>query len=221
MAGGHWLRPRAKGCGVCSRRLRLSADALSRKRRIWGFTMRLATAALLLILPVGLAAPALPAPNLLVNGSFEEGLDDIGPFKPLDKGSTAIKGWTVTRGQVDLIGTFWKSADGSRSIDLHGSPGYGGIAQTFKTKKGAKYRVEFQLATTPGAGARGVIVEAAGESKQFDVDDKDRTKENMKWTKTTWEFTATATETTLEIRTSEKGDNEQGPAIDDVVVREK
>jgi choice-of-anchor C domain-containing protein len=173
------------------------------------------------MLPVGVAAPALPAPNLVVNGSFEEGPEEIGPFKPLDKGSTAIKGWTVTRGQIDLIGTFWKSAEGKRSIDLHGSPGHGGIAQTFKTKKGAKYRVEFQLATTPGAGQRSVIVEAAGESKEFDVDDKGRTLQEMKWTKMTWEFSATATETTLEIRTSGKGDAEQGPALDDVVVREK
>jgi hypothetical protein len=94
--------------------------------------------ALALVLPVGVAAPAKPTGNLLVNGSFEDGPDDVPDFKSLDKGSTDIKGWKVTRGQIDLIGTFWTSADGKRSLDLHGSPGYGGVEQTFKTRKGAK-----------------------------------------------------------------------------------
>src|SRR5687767_9916680 len=101
---------------------------------------------LLLALPAGLAAPARPAGNLLVNGSFEDGPEDIGEYKSLDKGATDLKGWKVTRGQIDLIGTFWTSADGKRSLDLHGSPGYGGVEQTFKTKKGTRYKVELQLA---------------------------------------------------------------------------
>ena len=84
---------------------------------------------------VAVAAPGRPPANLLVNGSFEEGPDDIGEYKSLDKGSEEIKGWKVTRGQIDLIGTFWTSADGKRSLDLHGSPGYGGVEQSFKTKK--------------------------------------------------------------------------------------
>ena len=70
--------------------------------------------------------------NLIVNGSFEEG-PDVESVVPLDEGSTAIKGWTVTRGQIDYIGTFWKAADGKRSIDLHGSPVYGGLKQKFAT----------------------------------------------------------------------------------------
>src|SRR5689334_4278308 len=177
--------------------------------------------ALALVLPVGLAAPARTTGNLLVNGSFEDGPDDVGDFKPLDKGSTDIKGWKVTRGQIDLIGTFWTSADGKRSLDLHGSPGYGGVEQTIKTKKGAKYKVELQLAATPGAGERGIWVEAAGDRKKFEVDSKDGTREKLNWTKVVWEFTATGDQTTLEIYTTEKGDNFQGPAIDDVSVTEK
>jgi choice-of-anchor C domain-containing protein len=184
--------------------------------------MRLLTCALALTLlvPAG-AAPVKPAGNLIVNGSFEDGPDDIGEFKALDKGSKDIKGWTVTRGQIDLIGTFWASADGKRSLDLHGSPGYGGVEQTFKTRKGTRYKVELQLAATPGVGERGIWVAAAGDKKQFDVDSGDGTKEKLSWKKVTWEFTATGDETTLEIYTTEKGDDFQGPAIDDVVVTEK
>jgi choice-of-anchor C domain-containing protein len=167
------------------------------------------------------AAPARPPANLLVNGSFEEGPEDIGEYKPLDKGADAIKGWKVTRGQIDLIGTFWVSAHGSRSLDLHGSPGYGGIEQTFKTKKGRKYKVELQLAATPESGDRGIWLTAAGDKKQFDVNSGDGTREKLKWTRVTWEFTAVADETTLEIHTTEKGDEYRGPAIDEVTVGEK
>src|SRR5688572_33418771 len=86
--------------------------------------------------------------NLLVNGSFEEG-PDAGDFLPLEPGSTDIKGWTVTRAQVDYIGGHWKSADGNRSLDLHGSPGLGGVKQTFATVKGRKYKVTFAVAANP------------------------------------------------------------------------
>src|SRR5262245_20944929 len=132
--------------------------------------------ALSLLLPAGIAAPAKPPANLLVNGSFEEGPDDIGNFKSLDKGSEEIKAWKVTRGQIDIVGTFWVAAHGSRSVDLHGSPGYGGIEQTFKTKKGNKYKVELQLASTPTAGERGIWVAAAGDKKKFECDSGESTR---------------------------------------------
>src|SRR5205823_13165115 len=70
--------------------------------------------------------------NLLVNGSFEEGPDPgENGFLSVDVDSKEIKGWVVTRGQIDYIGSYWQNADGKRSLDLHGSPGFGGIKQTF------------------------------------------------------------------------------------------
>jgi choice-of-anchor C domain-containing protein len=184
--------------------------------------MRLpATALSLLLIPALVAAPARPPSNLLVNGGFEEGPEVTGEFVSLDKGSEAIKGWKVTRGQIDVVTKCWAPFEGKRSVDLHGSPGYGGVEQTFKTRKGSRYRVELQLAATPGAGERGIWVEAAGDKKKFEVDPGDSTREKLKWTKVTWEFTAQGAETTLEIYTTEKGDPNQGPVIDDVSVSEK
>src|SRR5260370_41188947 len=89
--------------------------------------------------------------NVLVNGSFEEG-PDPGPqgVTWFNEGATDIKGWTVTRGQISYVSTMWQHADGKRALDLHGAPGFGGIKQTFKTKKGQKYRVTFALAGSPG-----------------------------------------------------------------------
>src|SRR5262249_26366804 len=107
--------------------------------------------------------------HLLVNGSFEEG-PDAKHFISLDKGSTQIKGWTVTRGQIDYVGTFWKAAHGGRSIDLHGSPGFGGIQQTFATTKGQRYRVTFSLAGTPQRGVKRMAVRAAGKKAEFRCD---------------------------------------------------
>src|ERR1700737_4340875 len=108
--------------------------------------------------------------NLRVNGSFEEGSDpgEQG-WKPLDKGSKDIKGWEVTRGQIDYVSTYWESAEGKRSLDLHGSPGYGGIKQTFKTKKGQKYRVTFSLAGNPSGTVpvKKLGVKAAGKEEDF------------------------------------------------------
>jgi choice-of-anchor C domain-containing protein len=185
--------------------------------------MRLIAAGLglVLLLPVGSAAPAKAVGNLLVNGSFEDGTEDIGPFLSLDKGSESIKGWQVTRGQIDWVGTYFTAADGKRTIDLLGSPGYGGVAQTFKTKKGTKYTVELKLAATPGGGARAIVLEAGDGKKTFDADPKDSTPDNLNWQKVSWEFTATGDQTTLEIYTTEKGDDARGPVIDDVSVREK
>jgi choice-of-anchor C domain-containing protein len=155
--------------------------------------------------------------NLLINGSFEEG-PEPGMFKPLDVGSTAIKGWTVTRGQIDYIGAFWQAADGKRSIDLHGSPGYGGIAQTFATDKGQKYRVTFALSCTPGTGEKKIAVRAAGKKSEFRCDGSKTTKQDMRWVTHSWEFTAVSDRTTLEIHTLETTDPEQGPALDNVSV---
>jgi len=161
------------------------------------------------------------AKNLLVNGSFEEG-PDPGPFVPLDEKDEQIKGWTVIKGQIDYIGSYWQAAEGKRSLDLHGSPGLGGVKQEFETKKGAKYKVTLSIAINPdGEGKKKkVTVAAAGKSETFTAEPKDATKEDMKWEKKTWEFTATDTKTTLEIYTAETTEEACGPALDDVSVVE-
>jgi choice-of-anchor C domain-containing protein len=162
--------------------------------------------------------------NLLVNGSFEDG-PDAGNFLPLDTGSTDIKGWTVTRAQIDYIGTHWKSADGNRSIDLHGSPGYGGIKQAFATTKGRKYKVTFSMAANPNAQGEDTTVKllcvrAAGKKEAFSFDAAGKTVEEMGWVTKSWEFTAIADETTLEFHTLETEDPTCGPALDNVSVVE-
>ena len=103
--------------------------------------MRTAQPFLFLLASMTLAfAPApLPKPrrgDLLVNGSFEDG-PTVGKYQALAAGSQEVSGWVVTRGQIDVVsGAHWKAARGGRSIDLHGSPGLGGVSQTFSTTPG-------------------------------------------------------------------------------------
>ena len=165
---------------------------------------------------------AKPPGNLIVNGSFEQGPEDIGDFLPLDKDSGAIKGWVVIKGQIDLVGGYWQSAHGKRAIDLHGTPGYGGVAQTFKTEKGKKYKVTFFMAGNPGGTVpkKKMAVRAAEQEKDFTFDTTGKTTTDMGWKQHTWEFTAEKNQTTLEFYTLMTEDDSAGPAIDDVSVVE-
>jgi choice-of-anchor C domain-containing protein len=158
--------------------------------------------------------------NLLVNGSFEEGLE-VERFLPVDVESDAIKGWIVTRGQIDVVGPLhWKAGDGNQSIDLHGSPGFGGIKQTFKTVEGRRYRVSFLMAGSPGSGStvNTLCVRAAGKKEVFSFDNEGKTSGDMGWTTKTWEFVAVGGETTLEIHTLDDEVDVAGPALDNVRV---
>src|SRR5262245_23902808 len=91
-----------------------------------------------LLLFITLQLPAAPAlkrnrtDNLLVNGSFEKA-PEFKVHKWLNPDSKELPGWVVTRGQIDVCeeqaGGVWKAADGKNSLDLHGSPGLGGVKQ--------------------------------------------------------------------------------------------
>jgi choice-of-anchor C domain-containing protein len=174
----------------------------------------------------GAGASAALGQELLTNGSFEDGPepDAAGPgFTPMEAGSSLIPGWTVTRGSVDYIGFYWQHADGKRSIDLNGNEP-GAIAQTFRTKPGKRYRVTFSMAGNNCGGGepqiKRMVVSAAGRREEFVFDTTGRNYEDMGWVARTWEFTATATETTLEFVSTTDLPIACGPALDKVSVRE-
>jgi RNA polymerase sigma factor (sigma-70 family) len=166
------------------------------------------------------------AHNLLVNGSFEEG-----PPTPNDgvhnlfveKNSTAFKGWLASGG----IGTTpcdnarTAAADGNISFCLDWPPGDefpGTIKQTFKTRKGQKYRLSFWMAGGPMGPPpkKELQISAAGQKTVFAFDTKGKTRVDPGWLRKTWEFTAEADETTLEFAGRTR--TVDGALIDDVVV---
>ena len=156
--------------------------------------------------------------NLLINGSFED--PPIGWFKSFKPGEN-IQGWKVINANVDLTGTYFKSSEGKQSIDLHGSPGFGGIQQTIATQPNQKYKLEFDFAGNP-AGAptiKRMLVSAAGQSKTFEFDCTGKSTSQMAWSKQSWTFTANSYSTTIAFSTlSKSGMGNYGPAIDNVKV---
>jgi choice-of-anchor C domain-containing protein len=194
------------------------------KRKFIGVAALLAVAfaALFLASKPAQSAPAIEKKgNLLVNGSFEEG-PETDKFLSLDEGSKAIKGWVVTRAQIDLVDAYWTAAEGKRSIDLHGSPGLGGIKQTFATQKGQKYRVTFAYAGNPEGmnPMKKMGVSAAGQKEEFTFDATGKTKEDLGWKTEKWDFKADGKETTLEFYTLMTDDVNCGPVLDNVSVVE-
>jgi choice-of-anchor C domain-containing protein len=167
-----------------------------------------------------LGGEAAQGANLLRNGSFEIGRNPGRHFSRLYPGSTAINGWTVTRGSIDYIGGYWQAADGNRSIDLDGRDA-GEIAQTFSTTVGQSYLVTFAL-----AGNRENLpllkemrVAAAGQSADFSFDITGKSFSDMGWLLKSWQFTAVDTETTLKfLSLSKRNPQTYGAALDNVSV---
>ncbi len=178
--------------------------------------------------PVAQSPPPAPGPdekdNLLVNGSFEEGPDipeNFGYLPNVRVGSTDIKGWTVTRGNIDVVGRrLWVSGHGQRSIDLHGTPGFGGVKQAFKTVVGQRYQVSFLMSGTPKESISlfKLAVRAADKQQEFSFDATGKSPTQMGWTRQSWDFVAISAETTLEIHTLQTTAPTYGPIIDDVSV---
>jgi choice-of-anchor C domain-containing protein len=156
----------------------------------------------LLVLNAGSGPPVSnPAPpshgNLLVNGGFETGPAPEA-FTGLGAGSTAIAGWTVTGGNIDLIGDFWRAAEGAKSLDMNGSTA-GSIAQTFATEVGHRYEVHFALAANfDDQRVHGIRAAAAGTSQDYYANAAGHTANAMGWSNQSFQFTATDVHTTLE-----------------------
>ena len=169
------------------------------------------------------------AASLLINGSFEQG-PAVGTFVNLPAGDKSLPGWIVTGEGVDYVSTgYWISSDGTHAIDLDGSalsrqtPPYaqGGIAQTFATIPGTRYRVTFDLAGNPNQlpEIKRLKVSAAGQSAELSFNAKGRNGRNMGWQATTWTFTAKDAATTLEFKSlTTSPQTGFGAAIDNVTV---
>lgn len=162
--------------------------------------------------------PSLAGPsreNLIVNGSFEEGIQP-GEYKILKPGEKSVTGWIITRDTVDYIGSYFPSSHGQRSLDLDGTPGFGGIRQEFRTEPGKKYRLTFDLAGNP---------EGAPDYKRLGVKVNDHMAifthdASTNWTKQGLEFTAQGETTELEFFSMNREGDYYGPLLDNVVVEE-
>jgi choice-of-anchor C domain-containing protein len=172
-----------------------------------------------MLLAIGSARQASAAP--FTNGSFELGSVDPGMYQTLGVGSTAITGWEVIGSNIDYVGSFWQASDGSRSLDLNGNNGPGGIRQTFDTVAGQAYAVLIDVAAhhPPGLDRFQLHVDFNGlrSGLGFGVD-PDSTPADMHWRTFIfgW-YIATGDLSTLSI-ISDTADPVYGPAIDNIRV---
>jgi choice-of-anchor C domain-containing protein len=175
------------------------------------FTVTRAAAAILLMITCSIQA--FGRHNLLLNGSFEEG-PDPGSFRAYEAGSTAIRGWKVTRAMIDYVGSKFPASHGERSLDLDGTPGFGGIEQTFSTTPGQIYIVSFDLAGNPQGppATKKLRVTAAGQAADFSHD------ASLNWSHETWKFKAAEQSTTIEFYSLDAEGGYCGPLLDSVSV---
>lgn len=88
----------------------------------------------------------------LVNGSFETPHLSV-PWQPYV--TTPGFGWTVTSGDIDLIGSNWQASDGQQSIDINGFVA-GSIYQDFTFPTSGLYVIKFDLSANPDPTQPGV-----------------------------------------------------------------
>ncbi|MHA7734040.1 choice-of-anchor C family protein [Nitrosopumilus sp. S6] len=166
------------------------------------------------------------ATNLVVNGSFEEdpNSDCNSPFVTLTAGWPTLNGWTISAGPtIDWICTLWDASDGTKSIDLSGTPGKGIVSQDIPTEVGITYDVSFDMAGNPGTcgepNVKNMKVSVASYENIFSFDTTGKSNTNMGWTTEGFSFVAESSTSTLSFE-SLTG-TFCGPAIDNVIVVEQ
>jgi Protein of unknown function (DUF642)/PEP-CTERM motif len=185
---------------------------------------------LLLIAGFGIAHNAA-ASNLLVNGGFEADVQVPKNFATFNipAGSSAITGWNVVQGNVDLTtaknyGPGINTLDPAsvNDIDLIGDTGgsggkFGGLSQSFTTVAGQTYRLTFDYSHNNGTFS------ANGYAAQVTVGDLSATVSQTfgasPWQVFSQTFTANSNSTLLSIIDTQGAFN-AGIYLDDVSVEQ-
>ena len=162
---------------------------------------------------------AVSAANLVTNGGFEADTPNAS-FQTL---TTGLTGWTISSGSIDLIGTYWTSASGSKSIDLAGlAPGT--ISQVLTTTTNTKYDLSFNLAGNPDDSSKIKKVEVFWDGVSqgiFSFDTTGKSHSAMGWSPVVIPgLVASGTTTELKfVDVSGSSTNPWGAALDDIVVQ--
>jgi choice-of-anchor C domain-containing protein len=168
---------------------------------------------LLAVMLVALPATAAEA-TIVINGSFEQGPASVGTFRTYSTGSTAITGWTVTGGSVDLIGSYWNSSDGARSLDMSGNAP-GTIVQTLSTVAGQRYRLSFDVSSNPDQASLKTMKVFFGNATPLNIVSPP-VRRPLNWVTHSQIFTADSAATQLKFQSTFGGP--WGVALDNVAV---
>jgi choice-of-anchor C domain-containing protein len=186
-------------------------------RRTGRFVSAAAAVVVLSCVGVFAAAPANAA-TAFGDGGFETPVVAPHTFVTIFAGQP-IGPWTVTSGNVDLIGAgFWQAAAGVQSLDLDGGQA-GAVSQTFATSPLFAYEVSFALAGNPvdlPVVKTGQVIVNGQVALNFSFDTTGKTEANMGYVHREFAFKATGNATTIEFASTTAG--AFGPVIDDVQV---
>ncbi|MDF1503165.1 choice-of-anchor C family protein [Roseisolibacter sp. H3M3-2] len=165
------------------------------------------------------ATASVASAQIVTNGSFETPTAPANAFTTLS--GSQLTGWTVSQGNVDLIGPgFWQAAAGSQSLDLNGDAGAATIYQDVALTLGGTYRLSFAMAgNTDGLPVVKTMTVGIGgiDFGTFSFNSAGRSPSAMGWETFTRDFTATGTTMRLTFASTTSGCC-TGPALDAVSI---
>ncbi len=153
------------------------------------------------------------------NGGFESPVLTGGYYQQFDAPSTAITGWTVTAGSVDIVTNAYAPADeGVQFLDLVGSGSVGALSQTFDTIVGQTYQLSFAYSHNFSANTSAQGSVSVGDLIGLFSHDTGSTSA-PDWRTFTSTFTALGPTSTL-LFTNTQGGNNGGVLLDSVAIRQ-
>lgn len=167
------------------------------------------------VVALAVSQSAVASPNLVVNGGFESS-GFLGTYTTYTQGSSALTGWNIELGSVDLINTYWTPASGNYSLDLSGNND-GLISQILSTVQGQKYHVSFSMAGNPDDNDYVKTIQV-GLSNQplYTFDTTGQTKLDMGWMTKGFDFIATGATSKLFFAGTQE--SPWGAALDNISV---
>jgi len=179
--------------------------------------------------------------NVIANGSFELGNASPGDGLFLEPNLSTITNWVTSKNGV----TYYENLDNSSSNQASSGKRFvqlsvsersisggtlaipdsylvGGIKQTFNTKVGTVYRINFDVGyfRTQIGALRHITADVGSGSQRFEIVQRRSGPSSLiVWEHRTWNFTATSTSTTIEFFNSSNGDDaSHAPLLDNIQV---
>lgn len=169
-----------------------------------------------------LASATVSNAATVVNGDFEQPGTYSGSFSTLSAGSTALTGWTIESGSIDLINSYWYNASGNYSVDMSGGSAATISQLVTDLVVGNWYSVFFDLSGNPvGGNAVKSLSASLGTDGggTFSFDTTGYTTATMGWFTNSFAFQASDTTGLLTFASNEN--NAYGPALDNVRIVSK
>lgn len=191
-----------------------------RSSKVWGRRSIVVASMLALLAGMGI----LNAPPAAATGGFQDGFE--APAVTPDTFALFVAGqqmgaWTVTRGDVHLIGAgFWQAAEGVQSLDLDGGQ-QGAVAAVFTTVPLVMYKVSYRLAGNPADGPTiktGQVLVNGQVVQNFSFDITGKTLADMGYVQKSFLFLTLGHSVSLEFSSTTTPAG-FGPALDDVTVK--